>query len=405
MVRNVDMKKICLFLIIILLLVPVSSFASHVPSWPPPGTNIPPNVELYEYVYVFFLSAADDVYHILSSDVPMMVWDEEGISKRDAIFVDESNSGRYIHHAYVANTDKWLVGNPLYIEDVYGSYRIYYPDYNSQNILYANSNIYRCKRYYDDELGKYIYYHEGDLYGRNTLIDFWADVNFVTPPSGVHDTLSEMLFTVNTEFNRLLTSDEIKSIEYKFYVNGEKKNILKKLNEAFLPLSVNDCTTHILSFEILVPVGENLCEIIYYNDEGFEIGKGSVEFERLAGFIDADGDGKDDRTGRTSGIRRSSDDIDSNIDKPIKPDDDATAIDWLKYLGEYIGYIFEVLINSISNFAKNVVSGVGSVLSLAEPMFGFINQFFSSMPVEIRTAILAMFSVSAFIVIMKMIRG
>ena len=77
----------------------------------------------------------------------------------------------------------------------------------------------------------------------------------------------------------------------------------------------------------------------------------------------------------------------------------------MKYLGEYIGYIFEILISSISNFAKNVVSGVGSVLSLAEPMFNFVNQFFSSMPVEIRTAIMAMFSVSVFLVIMKMIRG
>jgi hypothetical protein len=154
----------------------------------------------------------------------------------------------------------------------------------------------------------------------------------------------------------------------------------------------------------MVPVGENFCEIIYYDDEGFEIGYGSVEFKRLAGFIDADGDGKDDRTGRTSGIRRSSDDI-VTIDKPEKPGDEANAIDWLKYLGEYVGYIFEVFLNSISNFAKNVVSGIGSILGLAEPMFGFIGQFFSSMPVEIRTGFIAMFSVSVFLVIMKMIRG
>ena len=376
-----DMKKICLFLIIISLLVPVSSFA-YDGGYPP--ESIIPNLTYDNHYALYwrgsltptFIELDGIAYHIETSDGLRLAFNCAG--KR----------WDYIN-------GNWIIGQNFY-ESGSG-----YNSFDSFEMIYANIDI--PFGFYNYETQKLESLDEGYFF-RRTDLDFLADVNIVTPPSGVHDTLSEMLFNISTEFNKLLTSDEIKSIDYKFYINGDKKNILKKLNEAFLPLSVKDRSTHILSFEIMVPIGENFCEIIYYNDEGIEIGYGSVEFERLAGFIDADGDGKDDRTGRTSGIRYSREDI-ATIDKPIKPDDDATAIDWLKYLGEYVGYIFEVFLNSISNFAKNVVSGIGSILGLAEPMFGFIGQFFSSMPVEIRTGFIAMFSVSAFLVIMKMIRG
>lgn len=163
-----------------------------------------------------------------------------------------------------------------------------------------------------------------------------------------------------------------------------------------------------LLFNMEMLYGDNYVEVNVINPDGNTIARKTVKVIRLEGFIDEDEDGLDDRTGqpfvpeKPVGPGTGSG---PGIDVPEKPGEDGNAIDWLKYLGEYVGYIFQVLITSIGNFAKNVVSGVGSVLSLADPMFSFISQFFSSMPIEIKTAILAMFSVSVFLVIMKMIRG
>ena len=394
-----DMKKICLFLILIFILTTVSSFAENADI--PKYGGLP--ALTYSNAYVF-TNAAEYEYYLYNLDGELMAVELQNGEIRlytqpnhlvDVWWWEDNDNGREWKYLYTTATT-----SPYYTHVHFDFAEN--PVYLSKDVFYYN---------YENVDGVDYFTKTDELYFRNTLIDFWADVNIVTPPSGVHDTLSEMTFNISTEFNKLLTSDEIKSIDYEFFINNEKVNftiqrsILKKLKEAYLPVSEKDCTIHILSFEIIVPVGENFCEIIYYNGEGIEIGYGSVEFKRLAGFIDADGDGKDDRTGRASGIRHSSGYMETTIDKPEKPEDDANVIDWFKYLCEYIGYIFEVLINSISNFAKNVVSGIGSILGLAEPMFGFIGQFFSSMPVEIRTGFIAMFSVSAFLVIMKMIRG
>ncbi len=236
---------------------------------------------------------------------------------------------------------------------------------------------------------------------KKTGIDFWANVNIVQPREGFYDNIDAFAIRIITDFTRLLTNYEKENIKVDVLLNDVKTEAFDVIYNKIR--NTTFYSTNEVQLLIDVPVGFNNVEVIYsYLD--VELGRDNVNFTRLEGFIDEDGDGLDDRTGNTYVPERQIDPI-VDIEKPEKPGEDANVIEWLKYLGKYIGYIFEVFINSISNFAKNVVSGIGSILGLAEPMFSFISQFFSSMPIEIRTAIIAMFSVSVFLVIMKMIRG
>lgn len=157
-----------------------------------------------------------------------------------------------------------------------------------------------------------------------------------------------------------------------------------------------------LTFDLEIPDGEHTVrvELLY---DGETVSFDDVTVERLVGFVDADGDGIDDRTGRA----------DANYDPPLNPSrpdsptlpEDGNVLDWLVYLGDYIAYIFNLLINSIGSLASNVVSGAGTILNMVQPVFRFIEQFFSSMPKPISDGVLGIISIGFAVGLLKLIRG
>ena len=54
---------------------------------------------------------------------------------------------------------------------------------------------------------------------------------------------------------------------------------------------------------------------------------------------------------------------------------------------------------------RSVVSGAGTILNMIQPVFRFIEQFFSSMPKPISDGILGIISIGFGIGLLKLIRG
>jgi len=222
-----------------------------------------------------------------------------------------------------------------------------------------------------------------------------ADVYIALPRDGFKD--NSAYFSVSG-FTNIYNVADIENIEIKAYINEEVPavyDIVKNSGEIQDDVYVND-----FQFVFLVPEGQAEIKIQYkYEDE--IIGEAVVNVERLVGFVDADGDGKDDRTGRTYVPDKP---VQIDIQVPEKPVD-GTALDWLIYIGDLISYIFNIITESIGNFAKNLVSGITSIMTMVEPMFAFVQQFFSSFPTPISAGIISLFSIAVAVGIWKLIRG
>lgn len=156
-----------------------------------------------------------------------------------------------------------------------------------------------------------------------------------------------------------------------------------------------------VQFVVELPVGENIISVeMMYGDELME--SDNVTVTRLSGFVDEDGDGLDDRTGQTDNSERPV--YDPETEMPQKPED-GDLLAWMEYVGELLAYVFEMVMGAIRDFATSVFDGIKAVLEMAQPMFAFVEQFFSSLPAPMSAAVIALVSVAMALAILKIIRG
>lgn len=228
-----------------------------------------------------------------------------------------------------------------------------------------------------------------------------ATVDIITPYEGYIG--NSRLYSINVYitilniqegFNMTLLSENIE-------LNGEPFGDLyaELISNTFY--ETNGKATIQLQYEVELPVGENIVSVEYFYDDEM-VASDNVGITRVSGFVDVNGDGIDDRTGQPDSSERPTEEIINQV--PQKPDEGG-ILEWLVYVGQLLGYIMEMVLSSIKEFASSAFDGLQTILRLVEPMFSFVEQFFASMPAPILSAIIALVTVSTILGIIKLIRG
>lgn len=237
---------------------------------------------------------------------------------------------------------------------------------------------------------------------------YWAPLPFVNPTVSIvlpmdGYTDNSWLYSVwsNTVFYDVQTGFDVENVTVQVTLNGESfgENYYK-LNRNITYVQNGDWYNQ-LHFDVEVPVGTHEIKVTYYYG-GEEVASDTVTINRLSGFVDVDGDGKDDRTGQPDASQKPA--FDPETEMPEKPED-GDLLAWMRYVGELLSYIFETVVDAIKDFALSIFDGMRTILSIAEPMFSFMKQFFESMPAPMSAAIIALVVVSTALGILKLFRG
>jgi hypothetical protein len=216
--------------------------------------------------------------------------------------------------------------------------------------------------------GSYLISSSHDIYNESGEIAFGipiADVRILLPSDGFED--NSWIFTFWVDAIVTYVSD-VSNIDIEIRANDVSISSYEVTRN--YGVWKDGDYYHNLNFNIELPVGENIVSVKYkVADE--VIGEKSITVTRLEGFIDADGDGLDDRTGRT----------DINI-KPIDWSGDLTNIENTDFLGA----------------AKNLTGQVGQLPLLVSSVLSFL-------PREVLTIMVAGFGAVVLIAIFRAIRG
>lgn len=232
-----------------------------------------------------------------------------------------------------------------------------------------------------------------------------ASVAIPLPPDGYIDNSWLYVFWVYAEFEGITSAFDVDLMQVKCMVNGDWIRDLElyyKVVSNTVSLS-GDTWVNQIQIEIEMPVGVNVLSVQYWYD-GVMVVEATKGITRLSGFVDEDGDGLDDRTGKTDNSVKPVYEDSEDIEIPEKPED-GDVLAWIRYIGEMIDYIFDMIFGAIKNFAIGVADGMRAILGIAQPMFSFMRQFFESFPPVMSAGIIALVTVATVLGILKLIRG
>lgn len=301
--------------------------------------------------YIYYYRASTDYYLWVESNREFYInWDENKISSFDSL--EEAQEW-----------DNWIGQLIVYSKSgESGDWVRYSVDANVASfdetctIIESNANVY-------DLNGNIVY-------GEQEQIQ--ADIDILLPADdGFQDNSWMFNFWVQTRFDRKVMPESL-NIEIEVY--DEEENIVEGFesdvtyNELF---DVSTYTVHYLRFWIEVPYGVHKVKIKYmYNGE--EIAYAERIVERLSGFVDEDGDGKDDRTGN-----------EDNNKKIIEYDPELNL---------------DGSVNGMVKFLKSSVEGIRTVANVIAVTFSFL-------PKQVINAFTGIIMVAIVIGIWRLIRG
>lgn len=173
------------------------------------------------------------------------------------------------------------------------------------------------------------------------------------------------------------------------YVNGEKYREFKEATKSYLLMR---------DYIDNLKVGQNS---IVLRNETTSTNIQTVDFTMKRGSVDANGnfvpDGGSDNGG--SALQE----LEGVI--PQKSGPDASVIDWIKYVGLMIDYVFNIVIATLKDFASQVGSLLSSLFDMIRPVITFVQIMFQALPSPLVTGIMAVFVLGCVLAIIKMIRG
>lgn len=227
-----------------------------------------------------------------------------------------------------------------------------------------------------------------DLYQDNSKRWKLRSVLAINDVEGGFDT-SKLSYVLEFYAGPLYAQAELVSVTY------------SEIQDELYILTEEDRVVNMKTFEFEPPASRGKARVIcLYDDE--VIATAEVRYHRYSGFVDEDGDDLDDRTGLPDHSNES--DYELIVEIPQKPED-GDLLAWIQYIAELFGYVIEMAISVLKDFAEGVVDGLRVILEIAEPMFSFVEQFFASLPAPMSGAIIALVTVSAVLGILKLLRG